>query len=358
MMICVVPSKKFTEYSACVREAGEPFWKSGSIFGGFEKRFGKWIVVGNWTTSARMTKLILDFGLHETFANAAERFALHHGCVISENLVRLVVERVGDIATKKSDARSSATCASHARCCQAIGCRRRFNATDAWRRRVARNETVVARGEHCTSAKPRGHITEARFVARMTGVETFRRDLTRILSLERARECKSVAFLGDGAPWIWNMAAEICPNAVQILDFMHAIVAASKPVENIFIVDKHMMSIWTETISKQLKAGRVLKLIAQLEQCAFVCRGEQRAAFATAAKYSSTNNVRMRYDVFLAHGMPIGSGMIESAHRYVLQSRMKRAGQHWDPIRADRLSTTSRRIGDYGPGKLYDAIAA
>ena len=28
--------------------------------------------------------------------------------------------------------------------------------------------------------------------------------------------------MGDGAAWIWNIAAEYFPNAVEIVDYMHA----------------------------------------------------------------------------------------------------------------------------------------
>jgi hypothetical protein len=288
--------------------------------------------------SARMTKLILDFGLHETFESGAERFAMHHGIAISENLVRRVVERIGNKATRDKmlthRLREPATAAPTKLIVSADGSMLPTRGEDSWR------ETklgIVARDEHCSASKGRGHISEARFVARMTGVEAFRRDLTRILSLERAWECPQVAFLGDGAPWIWNMAQEICPNAVQILDFMHAVGAAAKPAEMMFADDKIMMSVWTDTVSAWLRAGRVVELGAQLQECAFATRGKLREAFVAAARYFDNNASRMKYDEYRARGLPIGSGVIESAHRHVLQARMKRAGQHWDPIRADRL---------------------
>jgi len=45
--------------------------------------------------TSRIEQVVLDFGLHGTFEEKAERFALHHGGTISENLVRRVVDRVG-----------------------------------------------------------------------------------------------------------------------------------------------------------------------------------------------------------------------------------------------------------------------
>ena len=58
---------------------------------------------------------------------------------------------------------------------------------------------------------------------------------------------------------------------------------------------------------------------------------------------------------YRAVGLPCGSGAVESAHRHVLQKRMKLAGQHWIPDRADRLAQLRaalypaiRRTGSYG----------
>lgn len=309
--------------------------------------------------SARLAKLIFDFGLHGTFESAAQRFAMHHGIAISENLVRLVVERLGRRAV------SDKTLAQRLRAVEPVppamlliavdGSMLSTRGDDAWR------ETklgMVVRGEHCSDGKDRGYISEARFVARMTGVAEFRQDMTRLISLERGWDCPQVAFLGDGAPWIWNMASEICPNAVQILDFMHAVAAAARPADMLFADDSIMKSVWKDTVSACLAKGHVAELIAQLQQCAFATRGKLREAFVAAAKYFENNAARMKYDEYRANGLPIGSGMIESAHRYVLQARMKLAGQHWDPQRADRLAQLRAALATCGPANIYDAICA
>jgi hypothetical protein len=307
--------------------------------------------------SARMAKLILDFGLHGTFESAAVRFTVHHGRSISENLVRLVIERAGTAATTDSmlphRLRKPAASPPDKLLISVDGSMLPTRGADAWR------ETklgIVVRDEHHSVAKGRGLISEARFVARMTGVDEFRQDLTRLLSLERAWDCKNVAFVGDGALWIWNMAQEICPNAVQIVDFMHAVATAVKPAEWLFPDEPVMRAIWKDTIVKMLRLGRAADLVTQLQQCAFAARGAARKALVDAAKYFAKNLGRMQYPDFAARGFPIGSGMIESAHRYVLQARMKLAGQHWDPIRADRLAQLRAALATCGPGALYDAI--
>ena len=53
--------------------------------------------------------------------------------------------------------------------------------------------------------------------------------------------------------------------------------------------------------------------------------------------------------------LPVGSGAIESAHRHVLQKRMKLAGQHWDPARADRLARLRALLATADPKKVYQS---
>lgn len=61
---------------------------------------------------------------------------------------------------------------------------------------------------------------------------------------------------------------------------------------------------------------------------------DQLAALDDVIGYYRNNEKRMRYRTFRSLGLPVGSGIVESAHRHVLQVRMKRAGQHWSIVRA------------------------
>ena len=45
----------------------------------------------------------------------------------------------------------------------------------------------------------------------------------------------------------------------------------------------------------------------------------------------------MCYDHFTAAGYPIGSGQVESAHRYIPEKRLKIAGASWKPETVNRM---------------------
>ena len=59
------------------------------------------------------------------------------------------------------------------------------------------------------------------------------------------------------------------------------------------------------------------------------CRGSALAKQGRLLTYYENNSKRMRYKDYLGKGRLIGSGSMESAHRTVIQQRMKLSGQRW-----------------------------
>ena len=57
----------------------------------------------------------------------------------------------------------------------------------------------------------------------------------------------------------------------------------------------------------------------------------------TCHRYLSARADRLNYRQALAEGLPIGSGEIESAHRYVAQQRLKRPGAWWRVEHAESM---------------------
>jgi len=76
------------------------------------------------------------------------------------------------------------------------------------------------------------------------------------------------------------------------------------------------------------------------------------APVRACSRYISNRTELLDYQGALAADLPIGSGEIESAHRYVIQSRLKRAGAWWtldnlDNMLALRILRANREWEDY-----------
>lgn len=125
--------------------------------------------------------------------------------------------------------------------------------------------------------------------------------------------CKKI-FVTDGAAWIGQWIGQQYPTAVHILDFFHVCekIAEVAPGPG-----------WLQAQKADLLDGRADLVIERLGQMA----PDDRTGKVIA--YMKNHKDKMDYKEYRRNGWMISSGPIESAHRTVLQTRMKRSGIRW-----------------------------
>jgi hypothetical protein len=147
-----------------------------------------------------------------------------------------------------------------------------------------------------------------------------------------------VVVLGDGAPWIWNLAEVLFPHRVEILDWYHADEHVSAAARVLYGEGTPKAAAWRAAQLDRLWADGVDQVIDGLRFLGVHQRSAaKRQAVADLARYLTTNRERMRYGTFRAHGYHLGSGAVESAVSYVVQQRMKRVGMRWRAAGADAM---------------------
>ena len=82
---------------------------------------------------------------------------------------------------------------------------------------------------------------------------------------------------------------------------------------------------------------------------------DEKAPIRTAHRYFSNRVEQLDYPQALSKELPIGSGMIEGAHRHVLQKRLKLSGAWWkrDNLKhmiALRVLRANKQWDDYWHG--------
>lgn len=128
------------------------------------------------------------------------------------------------------------------------------------------------------------------------------------------REAERRVILGDGAKWIWRVAGELFPGAIQIVDFYHAAERLWEIAKDLLRDDRTAAETWAEARCS----------LATLQAHAGHC---DKAAECEA--YIETNRDRMRYAHFRAQGLQIGSGVVEAGCKTVVGARLKQSGMHW-----------------------------
>ena len=142
--------------------------------------------------------------------------------------------------------------------------------------------------------------------------------------------------LGDGAIWIWNIAAEQFPGAILIVDFYHACEHLHKISRLLFPIDEAARRGWTTSAVDLLDKGEIESLVAAVRARATE-RPELAEKLETEAEYFARNADKMRYPDFRAQGLFIGSGVIEAGCKTVIGSRLKQSGMFWTVQGANRI---------------------
>ena len=71
--------------------------------------------------------------------------------------------------------------------------------------------------------------------------------------------------IGDGARWIWNIADEQFPDAVQIIDLFRAKGTICSAAKAIFGNESEFGAQWAKTCRDELEAGKLESIIEKLE---------------------------------------------------------------------------------------------
>jgi hypothetical protein len=148
---------------------------------------------------------------------------------------------------------------------------------------------------------------------------------------------RTTVVLGDGAPWIWNLAAHHFPNRVEILDWYHAKEHVSATAR-ILYGEGEKADRWREVQLTRLWDDGVDDVLSSLRFLLPHQRAKaKRETLSNLEGYLSKNKQRVTYKTFRQSGFRIGSGFVESAVNHVIQQRMKRTGMHWHASGADSM---------------------
>ena len=159
--------------------------------------------------------------------------------------------------------------------------------------------------------------------------------------------------IGDGAAWLRRLFDEWFPNAVPVVDFFHAAEYLWAAAGARYGPGTDLAKRWAKRLCRLLKAGRADQVLAALRRAG---GGE----CGKAAGYIDERRDRMRYDEYLARGLPIGSGRAEAACKTVVGRRLKCTGMRWtvdgaNPVLWVRCARLSGWFDDYWDERIRQA---
>jgi len=313
-------------------EVGEQTWRRGTkSLRPLLARLG----VAARGCSKRLQRALTDFGADEAFAAAAAKVKEHHGVEVnSERVRRVCLEHAGRIAARAVTgpcttlaargpdwivAEADGTMLPIVNTSAAPpGADRRKHRKTSWQE----TRVVAARalGEATTHYDATlGEVTE-------TGARW-----SRVVGAAGWAVNTRIHVVGDGAPWLASQARErFGSHGRYLLDLYH--------------VCDYLAAVWPGDKAEvhrhrdALKAGQLQPVLDCLRvRLEPINTPEPDAPARAALRYLENRLEQLDYPAALRDGLPVGSGLIESAHRHLLQARLKLSGAWWTRINAQAM---------------------
>jgi hypothetical protein len=134
--------------------------------------------------------------------------------------------------------------------------------------------------------------------------------------------------LGDGAEWIWNLAALHFPAAIEIVDLYHARQHLWELARKLHPNDAAKQKAWMKKHQRLLDKGKIEKLVLTLRAIEST-NLEVIEKLRIEINYFDGNAERMRYPKFRRQHLFVGSGVIEAGCKTVIGLRLKQSGMFW-----------------------------
>jgi len=197
----------------------------------------------------------------------------------------------------------------------------------------------------------------ALYVAAQEPAEGFGSRLYLAAAQAGVQVAQQVVVIGDGAEWIWNLAAHHFPGAVQIVDYWHACEHVHALAEAYYGPNSPQGKRWAQDHCHDLKTRGPGTLLGALKRMKPKTQTQQEAVRRETG-YFTRNKDRMQYPEFRRRGMMIGSGPVEAGCKTVVGQRLKGAGMRWTARGADAVLAARTALLSNRPYLIQSAAKA
>jgi hypothetical protein len=171
------------------------------------------------------------------------------------------------------------------------------------------------------------HTRELSYFSRLMSAEEFERLALVEMHRRGVENAREVGAVQDGADWEQGFVDYHCPRAVRILDFAHAGEHISQVGEYLYGKNTPEARQWLEERLRCLKQEGPEAILGELR--GLTKQQPQAVEISGNLAYLEKRQAQLQYPLFRAQGWPIGSGIVESGNKLVVEARLKGSGMHW-----------------------------
>lgn len=320
--------------------------------------------VSHRSCSRPLQRAVTDFGADQAFAQVMDKLVEHYGMVLGESTIRRITEGHAQKIFEKADRAVSwpkARGGSPVLIVEMDGGMVPIVEPDTTQPDQRKGKNLLWKEAKICLAHRQGSKTLAYGGTLQGDVATAGQKLFDCAQQAGFGRDTHVHAVGDGAPWIADQVErQFGAQGSYLIDFYHVcdyLSAAAKSV----VEEPAGQKTWMDEQKTRLKTRRCDEVL-QVLQPHLEASGvdDSDAPVRQCHRYLSQRREQLDYQSALERDLPIGSGEIESAHRYIVQQRLKRPGAWWRPANADhmlalRLNRANRQWNAYWAGDLKQA---
>jgi len=177
----------------------------------------------------------------------------------------------------------------------------------------------------------------ASYIATFEPAATFG-DLVKAEGIRRgAGHVRQLTILGDGAAWIWNIAASTFPEATQIVDLFHAREHLHSLTRSLEFMLLDRKDEWLARPHGGPRLRRHRRHRGRSPRIPPPKREERRGRDGT--RLLPEQRAPDALPLFRSRGLFVGSGVVESGCKAVIGQRLKLSGMRWTIAGADAITT-------------------
>lgn len=295
--------------------------------------------------SIAVQRAMSDFGCEESFGQAAKRFQEHYGWTVDRAKVRREAEKTALLAQEYVEKRLDATgCdylqplvtrpgvaqilveldGSHVRTGKKVALEK---VESTPKRRLPKYQRQIDwREVKVGLARPLQELKNRTYVAQMGKYPEVVRHLVSAAVVQGMSVRTQVIAVADGGNGLREALQQQFPRMTFILDRPHLKQHLYSGAEAIGLTGSVRHS-WVSNKLQLIDLGLVNLALWQLGNY----QGQGIKRIANLSQYLQRFSDAVSYEKFISLGFPIGSGEVESAHRYIPQKRLKIPGATWHP---------------------------
>lgn len=304
-------------------------------------------------TTPRLRQQVAAWASNRTFQQVAGDLRSSRGLEIGESTVERVAVGCGERLRKQSEQAAQAYAAGelpeplhHPKTLYLSMDGVYAPLRDAWKRDGSAGE-LACRGGECKvgmayavalDRQGRPRVEWREYTATFQDIDAFRPQMAALAHRCGADTAERVVFLADTLACNWNLAADYFPDAVQIVDWRHA-VGHLETVQTAFFGETEPGKRWLAARKEELWEGKAAEVAAAILELSVLPQEteEQAETRRREGEYFRTHQRRLRYPLFRAKGYQIGTGVMEASCRTVVNQRLDCSGMHWRQETADSM---------------------